>query len=144
MPALVDAGTGINQIGIALDQEGALDSVYLKGIIQMPNLSTGTAAATIQADANGNLIKKTYLPTVSATLDFPNTSAQTSSDLTVSVTGAAVGDLVQVGLPASIDANSSYMGWVSASNVVTVRFNNYSAGSINPASATFKVLVTKQ
>jgi hypothetical protein len=81
----------------------------------------------------------------SATLDFGSTAAQTSSDLTiVNVTGAADGDIVSVGMPnASTNTNSCYTAWVSAANTVTVRFNNYSSGAIDPASGTFKVRVFK-
>lgn len=82
--------------------------------------------------------------TGSATLDFPNTLAQTSSDLTITVTGASDGDKVVLGVPnVSVNANSSFTAWVSASNTVTVRFNNYSALPIDPASGTFKVSVIK-
>lgn len=79
-----------------------------------------------------------------ATLDFPNTSTGTSADLTITVTGAAVGDVVMLGLPASPDANSCYTGWVSATNTVTVRFNNYSANPIDPASGSFRAMIIKQ
>lgn len=79
-----------------------------------------------------------------ATLDFGATAAQSSSDLTITVTGAADGDLIQLGTPnAATLTNSSYNAWVSASNTVTVRFNNYSTGSQNPASASFNVSVIK-
>jgi hypothetical protein len=82
--------------------------------------------------------------TGSAALNFPNTLAQTSSDLTITVTGAADGDSVSLGVPnAAVNANSCYTAWVSAANTVTVRFNNYSALAINPASATFKATVVK-
>lgn len=77
-----------------------------------------------------------------ATLNFSSTAAQTSADLTITATGAAVGDVVQVS-PGATDANSSYSAWVSATNTVTVRFNNYSAGAIDPASGTFNVIVIK-
>lgn len=78
----------------------------------------------------------------SATLDFPNTTAQTSSDLTISVSGAVLGDSVALGVPhGSVNANSDFSAWVSASNTVTVRFSNFSTGSINPASGVFKVSV---
>jgi hypothetical protein len=78
-----------------------------------------------------------------AVLDFGNTLASTSSDLTVSVTGAAVGDAVSIGIPAAPNANSSFTAWVSASDVVTVRFNNYSTLPIDPSSGTFKVRIIK-
>ena len=80
-----------------------------------------------------------------ATLDFPNTDAQQSSDLTVAVAGAAVGDFVQVAPPvASVLANSCYWGFVSAAGVVTVRFCNFSAGALNPPSGIFQIRVTSQ
>jgi hypothetical protein len=80
----------------------------------------------------------------SATLDFPSTGHGNSADLTITVTGAAEGDVVALGIPnASIVANASYIAWVSATNTVTVRFNNYSSGAVDPASGTFKIKVLK-
>ncbi len=80
----------------------------------------------------------------SATLDFPNTLTQISSDLTITVTGAADGDPVMVGVPnGSVQDNTSYTAWVSSANTVTVRFSNHSASSHDPASGTFKVVVNK-
>lgn len=80
-----------------------------------------------------------------ATLDFGNTAAGTSDDLTVTITGAADGDEIVLGVPnAAMSASSSYFAWVSATNTVTIRHNNYSTGSIDPASASFKVSVIKR
>ncbi|MBK7691525.1 MAG: hypothetical protein IPJ31_10530 [Bacteroidetes bacterium] len=81
--------------------------------------------------------------TASTTLDFPSTAAQTSRNLTITVTGAELNDFVTLGSPNQADANVCYTAYVSAANTVTVRFNNYSSGAVDPASATFKVLVTK-
>jgi hypothetical protein len=82
--------------------------------------------------------------TTTASLDFASTAAQTSSDLTITLNGVAAGDAVSLGVPTSArNANSSFEAWVSAANTVTVRFNNYSTASINPASGTFRVVVTK-
>ena len=81
----------------------------------------------------------------SARLDFGNTAAGTSDDLTVTITGAADGDEVVLGVPnAAMNASSSYFAWVSATNTVTVRHNNYSTGTINPTSAQFKISVIKR
>jgi len=82
--------------------------------------------------------------TGSATLNFPSTLTMLSADLTITVTGAAGGDVVSLGVPnAAVNANTFYSAWVSAANTVTVRFNNYSIGTVDPASALFKVFVTK-
>jgi len=79
---------------------------------------------------------------ISATLDFPSTSAQSESALTVSVPGAVLGDVVALGIPnASTTATSVYSAWVSATDTVTVRFSNYGAVSRDPVSGTFTLVV---
>jgi hypothetical protein len=80
--------------------------------------------------------------TNTATLDFPSTAAGTVSDLTVTVTGAADGDIVQIGVPnAAVSATGSYFAWVSATNTVTIRLKT--EATEDPASASFKVWVIK-
>jgi hypothetical protein len=80
----------------------------------------------------------------SANLNFPNTLAQTSSELTITVTGAVPGDAVSLGLPAgAIPANCCYMAYVSVGNTVAVRFCNFSALAINPNTGTFTAIVFK-
>jgi len=78
--------------------------------------------------------------TATATLDFPSTTAQSSSDLTITVTGATVGQFVRLIVPiASMMTNSFYEAFVSATNTVTVRYHNYSSTTQNPPSGSFKV-----
>lgn len=80
----------------------------------------------------------------SATLDFPSTSAQSTSGLTISVPGASVGDAVAVGYGnASTLTGHIYSALVSSNNVVTVVFLNGSSSTYDPASATFTVRVIK-
>jgi len=81
----------------------------------------------------------------SATLDFPSTAAGTSSDLTITVTGAADGDVVSLGVPnGSTLANGVFSAWVSAADTVKVRFTNTNlVTALDPASGTFKVNVSK-
>jgi hypothetical protein len=85
--------------------------------------------------------------TATATLDFANTNAGAATDLTITVTGAATGDAVTVGAPngsVSGTDNVAYWGWVSAADTVTVRFNNNNlVNAVNPASGTFRVVVSK-
>jgi len=83
--------------------------------------------------------------TATATLDFASTNNADYIDLTVTVTGANLNDVVSLGIPnGSVPAaNSNFTAWVSAANTVTVRFNNNSGVAQDPASGSFKVFVTK-
>ena len=91
-------------------------------------VGTGTAALT-------------KLLTASATLDFPSIAAVSQANLTITVTGAAVGDEVMLSLPAAPTAGIVFNAFVSAANTVTVRATNVTAGAIDPASATYGVIV---
>jgi hypothetical protein len=79
--------------------------------------------------------------TGSGTLDFPSIAAGDTDELTITVTGASVGDAVSLGPPAALESGLVAMGYVSASNTVTVRVHNTTAGAIDPASATWKASV---
>ena len=105
--------------------------------------NSDSSKVNLYANGRWNEIPKVLINT--AALDFPSTAASTSSDLTITVTGAADGDMVALGVPnAAMNANSCYTAWVSATNTITVRLNNYQTiGAIDPASATFKVQVFK-
>lgn len=108
--------------------------------------SNGTPAANsipTGTDANGNWTWTSLLK-ATATLDFPSTIAATSADLTITVTGAVLGDPVTIGVPnGSVVTGTCYSAWVSAADTVTVRLNNFSAIPADPASGSFKVYVFK-
>jgi len=117
--------------------------------------ATGTATSVIGRSSTGQVVDLTLgsglnLSSgtlniggfISASLDFPNTSAQSSSDITVSYTGAQTSHPVIISVPdGSAPSNTNYTAWVSSANVVKVRFNNYSASAVNPASGTFTIFV---
>ena len=83
--------------------------------------------------------------TTTSVLNFNDTSPSSSTDLTITLTGAANGDPVSLGVPnESVSGNSSFSAWVSAANTVTVRFSNNDLTSvIDPASGTFRVSIIK-
>lgn len=83
--------------------------------------------------------------TNTATLDFGSTAAGSSTDLTVSLTGAAVGDAVVIGVDnTAMPDNGVFFGWVSATNTVSIRYaNNDLTNAKDPVSATFRVSVLK-
>lgn len=106
--------------------------------------STTDSANYVYRGTDGGWQKITNEISGSATLDFPSTNNGNESDLTITVTGASDGDVVSLGVPNSVNLNHScFTAWVSATNTVTVRFNNYGTGALNPVSATFKVKVFK-
>jgi len=77
-----------------------------------------------------------------ASLDFPSIAAQTSQELTVTVTGAATTD-VAVASPddATIEANLCWSAYVSAANTVKIRLTNPTGSAIDPAVRTWRVVV---
>lgn len=83
--------------------------------------------------------------TATATLDFGSTTAGNATDLTITVTGAADGDAVSIGVPnGSTLSDGAFTAWVSASNTVTIRFiNNNLVTALDPASGTFRASVIK-
>ena len=98
-----------------------------------PILSTGGVNPVISLDVKRSITVGT---------DFPNTNAQSSSDLTFTLTGVSVGQPVLLGVPdGSAPANTNYTAWVSATNTVKIRFNNYSSIAVNPASGSFTISV---
>ena len=82
----------------------------------------------------------TKILSATATLNFDLT-ALTVEDLTITVTGAADGDVVTIGVPnGSVTASVQYSAWVSAADTVTVRARTSAAGE-NPASGTFRATI---
>ncbi|HEX8685729.1 MAG TPA: hypothetical protein VF654_04480 [Pyrinomonadaceae bacterium] len=85
----------------------------------------------------------------SAALDFGATAAGSCDALTITVTGAASGDVVSLGIPAALAGADSYQefwGYVSASNTVTVKRcnpTNSTTALSNPAAATVTAVATR-
>lgn len=80
--------------------------------------------------------------TATATLNFASTATgAVATALTVTVTGAAVGDKVVLGAPSTLEAGLIAFGFVSAADTVSIRLANLSGGTVDPASASWKVAV---
>jgi hypothetical protein len=82
--------------------------------------------------------------TATATLNFDLTAVN-YQDLTMTVTGAADGDAVNIGVPnGAAVADITYFGWVSSANTVTIRASRVGGGgAADPASGTFRASVIK-
>jgi hypothetical protein len=77
----------------------------------------------------------------SASLNFAEIAAAAQASLTITVTGAAVGDEVILALPAAPAAGIVFNAFVSAADTVTVRASNITAAPVDPAAATYGVIV---
>lgn len=83
--------------------------------------------------------------TASAALNFASTADGATSDLTMTVTGATVGDMVLLGIPNGAQPAGGvwYQAWVSAADTVSIRLYNESGAAVDPASDTFSVMVVR-
>lgn len=77
-----------------------------------------------------------------ATYDPASIAAAAGVTTTVTVTGAAVGDMVQVSFSNALQG-ITLTGWVSATNTVSVRFQNGTTAAIDLASGTITAQVVK-
>ena len=87
-----------------------------------------------------------YIITKSITLDFPAVAAQSSYTFSNTfVGGASIGDVVSIGVPSGMPANTIFTGQVSTTDgTVDVKMHNYgTTTTANPPSATFKIAITK-
>jgi hypothetical protein len=99
-------------------------------VVSQNGFISGVGSATI-----------TKVLTATASLNFPSISAAAQADLTITVTGAAVGDEVMMSLPAAPAAGLVFNAFVSATNTVTVRASNISGSPVDAAAASYGVIV---
>lgn len=99
--------------------------------------------ASLASITIGGGTKVTKVLSTTGVLDFGSTAAGASTDLTIALAGAALGDCVILGVPnGSTLANGVFSAWVSAANTVKVRFTNTNlVTALDPASGTFRVTV---
>jgi hypothetical protein len=142
----IELGSFIPQLGLATPGGAPFKykagGVAAQAIIENGAKNFDNTNETLGAGGVTYIMAKTL--TATAVLDFPNTVTLSSSDLTIGLIGAAVGDVVLLGVPAgSVNANSCFTAFVGSADNITVRFNNYSALAIDPASGTFRVSIVK-
>ena len=101
-----------------------------------PIVSTGGFTA-------GSGLKLTAVLGASAALNFASIAAAASEDLTITLAGASVNNVVSLGLPAAPAAGLVFNAFVSAANTVTVRASNITGVAVDAASATYSVVVTQ-
>lgn len=107
------------------------------------SITDPTADRTVTiADATGTAM---VALSATATIDFASTAATVcSAETAVTVTGAVTDNVAYVNLPSAANNGASiYAARVSAADTVQVKHCNMSAAAVDPASATFRVVVLR-
>jgi hypothetical protein len=142
--ANVGDGSGVADIAIRRRAAGewAIDSGTVDNYrdLVVRSLNATNAYVTNLVVGGGSTVTKFI--TATATLNFDNSTAFTH-DLTMTVTGAVPGDVVQLGFKDAVAAgfDNLFIAWVSSNDTVTIR--SYSINGDNPPPAVFRVTVTK-
>lgn len=101
------------------------------------------AATAVTADRDNNSFRGLFSDTwmVTATLNASSLADGVGETNTIAVPGVALGDMV-LGISMGVDLQGiSITGYVSVANVVSLRFQNESGGTLDLASTTVKVVV---
>ena len=109
--------------------------------VNSPTLAASALTATTVAVGSGSTVTKFI--TATATLDIPSLANGISHDTTVSVPGVVLGDPVTAGI-----SSISAVGWflspiVTAADTVSIRIQNSTGGTLNPASGTIRITCIK-
>ena len=126
-----------------LGSDAAGDVFYRNSSGLMTPLPIGSTGQTLTVQSGLPTWTNDKIKTT-ATLDFASTGSLSSSTINVTVTGAAVGDHVLISKADGTSSNGElYIGTVSATNTVTIRFQNVSGSSVDLSSASYNIIVIK-
>lgn len=144
--SVIDLGKPANKIGLVHDT--ATGTLLIQNTAGTQNLATVTQTGVLAAlagvtVASGQATLKRVL-TNTASIDFASVPAnQEGTPLTMTVTGAQVGDFVQVCIISGTLATASlnYPAAVTSANTVTIYVNNVRTSALDPGAQTFRAVV---
>jgi len=131
-----------NVIGFAPATNGNLGGyVHTNGGVDTKTFgATANFTNGIAFAKTATLVALTNVVYTNVTLDFPSTATLTFSDLLVNVGNLKSNDICTVNVPGSSQTNGAFTSWIS-NTVLYVRYHNYQASAINPASGIFNIQV---
>lgn len=124
--------------------------VFVQGV-RVPFRWTSATAFTLASNADAGTIVSVYevweemgsRSVAQASLDFPSIAANSAADLTMACPGAAVGDVVSIGMNVFPAQGIVLSARVSAANVVQIRATNVTAAAIDPTAIIVRATVLK-
>lgn len=146
MQSTTNAINAINQTLLTLLPNGAFIPFSETDAAASTNtvyFSTTTNLLTYKDSAG--IANPLYYPTLNATTTYdPPSIADKSSTLSsgITITGAALGNYVQVGAPYDLQGLSA-TAYVSATNTVKILLVNNTGGAVDLASGTWKIRITQ-
>lgn len=111
-----------------------MGATHLSGLNVGPNVAANAAGA----GSSLSLIVKG-----SVSIDLPSIAAGAEADVSVTITGAAVGDNIIINPPALTAGLGLSYARVSAANTVILRVRNASAGVIDEVAKSFQYLIVR-
>jgi len=105
----------------------------VSGLINLGLLASGTTY--------GVLPQSTETVTTLTSLNFGSVGANSSTSITVAMTGVAINDIVLLGIPTAISEGLTFFGHVVAADQVHVDAVNATGSSKTQSAATFRVTV---
>ena len=105
----------------------------VSGLIKVGLIASGTTY--------GVLPQSTETLTVTTSLNFGTVAANSSNSITVSISGAAVNDVVLLGIPSAVSEGLTFFGHVVAADQVHVDAVNATGSGKTQSAATFRITV---
>jgi hypothetical protein len=131
--------------GLLLAPQGYL-SFYGSAVTAQPaNINVVSGLINIGLIANGStygvLPQSKETLTVTTSLNFGTVANNSSNSITVSITGAAVNDVVLLGIPSAVSEGLTFFGHVVAADQVHVDALNATNASKTQSAVTFRITV---
>jgi hypothetical protein len=148
-PTVITGATAIAGATTITGATGITGATSITGAATVSTTLGVTGASTLTGGATIGSGGAALLKVLSGTgaVDFTALAAGTCETFTVTVTGAADGNVVSLGIPAAAWATTEYAtieGFVSAPNVVTIKrcnLTNATTALSDPASVTIRAAV---
>jgi len=139
------AGSTVISYGAGLALSGVMGFYGATVTAQPANINVVSGLINVGLIANGAtygvLPQSTETVTTLTSLNFGSVGANSSTSITVAMTGVAINDIVLLGIPTAISEGLTFFGHVVAADQVHVDAVNATGSSKTQSAATFRVTV---